>query len=480
MCAAYILNRMPTKTRDRGWITPHEYLTREVPDLGYFRVWGCKAYVRKNRTDIHKDWQDKAKIGYFVAYSFDDGALGYKVYLPSKDSTVTSIHVLFDENIPTREEEYFLEIDALKVKVADAPKTTEDFKHLIGMYHIDDESSLLYVVNRIVVRKGLIVAYRSLVTAGTATIEDTTPIHIADVERMTLASGAGDRPWVAPTCPQSESGRESANESQGCLLSNSSVAMARGTDAQSDCVVTAKSSPLTESHHRVYDEPDAGRGAEGDVPTHSSNARTARLERRSYAKTLLAIQPIGELNSVSIPKFCESDESDEDEEYPLPTTHQDVLNSPECEEWLDGTEEEKRSILKREVLEVVKKKKETRLLRCKYVYRKKKQRNGKNRYKVRLVILGCGQEKDEEQQTFAPVVKGITIRILFALAFLFNLFVHQLDVTSAFCYADLSDSEEFYMGKLPGEEKPNKGFCFKLKKATYGLCSSPRNWNQHR
>ena len=182
---------MPTKTRDRGWITPHEYLTGETPDLGYFRVWGCKAYVRKNRTDIHKDWQDKARIGYFVAYSFDDGALGYKVFLPSKDDTVTSIHVLFDENIPTREEEYFQEIDALRVKVAgDAPKSTEDFKHLIGTYHIDDESGLLYVVNRIVVRKGLIVAYRSLVTAGKATIEDTTPIHIADVE---LKSGIRNR-----------------------------------------------------------------------------------------------------------------------------------------------------------------------------------------------------------------------------------------------------------------------------------------------
>jgi hypothetical protein len=96
--------------------------------------------------------------------------------------------------------------------------------------------------------------------------------------------------------------------------------------------------------------------------------------------------------------------------------HKDVLNSPECEEWLDGTEEEKRSILKRKVLELVKRKKDTQLLRCKYVYRKKKQRNGRSRYKVRLVILGCNQEKDEEQQTFAPVVKGITIRILFALA----------------------------------------------------------------
>ena len=41
-------------------------------------------------------------------------------------------------------------------------------------------------------------------------------------------------------------------------------------------------------------------GAQVDTPVPSRDARTARLERRCYAKTLRAIQPIGELtNSVS-------------------------------------------------------------------------------------------------------------------------------------------------------------------------------------
>ena len=136
--------------------------------------------------------------------------------------------------------------------------------------------------------------------------------------------------------------------------------------------------------------------AQKELPMPSNDARTARLERRCYAKTLKAIQPIGELNSVNMPSLCEDSDNDE-EDSPLPQNHQDVLNSPERKEWLDGTEEEKRAIQKRGVLEMVKRKKEVKLLRCKYVYRKKKQRNGKNRYKVRLVVLGCGQEKDEEQ-----------------------------------------------------------------------------------
>ena len=38
-------------------------------------------------------------------------------------------------------------------------------------------------------------------------------------------------------------------------------------------------------------------------------------------------------------------------------------------------------------------------------------------------------------KTFASVVKSITLRLLLALAFIFNMHIHQLDVSIAFCYA---------------------------------------------
>ena len=109
--------------------------------------------------------------------------------------------------------------------------------------------------------------------------------------------------------------------------------------------------------------------------------------------------------------------------------------------------------------------------------RKKKQRNGKHKYKVRLVALGCGQEKDEEQQTFAPVVKGATISILFALPScpICSLIGRTSFPHSAPLISDLSGSEEVYLGKLPDEEMPD-GYCFRLRKARYGLRLSPRNW----
>ena len=43
----------------------------------------------------------------------------------------------------------------------------------------------MFKTDRVVIRKGVIVAYRSLVTAGKAGIKDKMPIHVADVEEMT-------------------------------------------------------------------------------------------------------------------------------------------------------------------------------------------------------------------------------------------------------------------------------------------------------
>ena len=73
--------------------------------LRRLRVWGCKAYVLVPASSRRKDWEDKAWAGYFLGYSEDKA--GWTIYLPEQDKEVTSVHVLFDESIPTRTEEYY-------------------------------------------------------------------------------------------------------------------------------------------------------------------------------------------------------------------------------------------------------------------------------------------------------------------------------------------------------------------------------------
>jgi hypothetical protein len=78
-------------------------------------------------------------------------------------------------------------------------------------------------------------------------------------------------------------------------------------------------------------------------------------------------------------------------------------------------------------------------------------------------------------ETFAPVAKMNTVRILISCAANFGWPLHQLDVKNAFLHGDLH--EEVYMEVPPGLASfGTKGKVCRLKKSLYGLKQSPRAW----
>jgi len=116
-------------------------------------------------------------------------------------------------------------------------------------------------------------------------------------------------------------------------------------------------------------------------------------------------------------------------------------------------------------------------LRCHFVYKVKMKQGQVDRYKSRLVVDGSKQvEGIDYTDSFAPVVKHTTLRIFLAIAAVYSMQVHQIDVESAFIYAPLS--ELVYMHPHPAMNIP-KGYCIRLLKSLYGLRQSPRNWNTH-
>lgn len=114
----------------------------------------------------------------------------------------------------------------------------------------------------------------------------------------------------------------------------------------------------------------------------------------------------------------------------------------------------------------------------KWVYRIKRSKDGDiESFKSRLVAQGCGQQFGVDYwETFSPVIRYETIRMLFAIAAEKQLFVHQVDIANAYLNSKLH--EIVYMKQPPNfidKHHPNK--VLKLQKALYGLKQSGRVWN---
>ncbi|GAA0156982.1 transmembrane signal receptor [Lithospermum erythrorhizon] len=114
---------------------------------------------------------------------------------------------------------------------------------------------------------------------------------------------------------------------------------------------------------------------------------------------------------------------------------------------------------------------------CKWVFKVKKNANLiVERYKARLVTKGYIQiEGEDYTESFSPVAKVVTVRIIFALAVAHNWKVHQMNVNNAFLHDSLD--EVIYMQPPPGIQLQSRGQVCLLRKSLYGLKQASRQWN---
>ncbi|RVW17127.1 Retrovirus-related Pol polyprotein from transposon TNT 1-94 [Vitis vinifera] len=139
-----------------------------------------------------------------------------------------------------------------------------------------------------------------------------------------------------------------------------------------------------------------------------------------------------------------------------PQTFKEAVNSIEGLMWKEAIKSEIDSILQNHTWELVDLPPSCKPLSSKWIFKRKMKVDGSiDKYKARLVIKGYRQTEGLDYfDTYSPVTRINSIRMVLAIAALRNLEIHQMDVKTAFLNGDLD--EEIYMEQPEGFQAPGQ------------------------
>ncbi|KAL8161807.1 hypothetical protein V2J09_013296 [Rumex salicifolius] len=160
-----------------------------------------------------------------------------------------------------------------------------------------------------------------------------------------------------------------------------------------------------------------------------------------------------------------------------PISFRKAMESDNSEKWLIAMKEELKSMSDNNVWDLVELPKGVKTIGSKWVYKTKRDSKGNvERYKARLVAKGFTQKDGiDYKETFAPVSKKDSLRIVLALVAHYDLELHQMNVKTAFLNGELE--EEVYMDQPEGLlATRNEHKVCKLRKSIYGLKQDSRQW----
>jgi hypothetical protein len=163
-----------------------------------------------------------------------------------------------------------------------------------------------------------------------------------------------------------------------------------------------------------------------------------------------------------------------------PRNYREAINHPLYgKKWELAIREEYESLMKNGAWGLVEAPPGRNIVTCKWVFKAKRDAEGRIvRFKARLVARGFTQAYGIDYlETFAPVAKLTTYRVIFALAALEQWEIHGMDVITAFLLRKLD--EEIFMAQPEGFERQgekSKMVC-RVLRSLYGLKQASRVWN---
>ncbi|CAI7748631.1 unnamed protein product [Closterium sp. NIES-53] len=163
-----------------------------------------------------------------------------------------------------------------------------------------------------------------------------------------------------------------------------------------------------------------------------------------------------------------------------PATVQQALGGEHKEKWREAMDRELKALQERNTWKVVpiSMARNKTILTGKWVFRVKTKADGTiDKFKARWVVRGFDQEHGRDfTETFAPVSRHTSLRILLAIAAMKKKKLRQIDVANAFLYAPVD--AEIYVELPHGSHGEPNQVC-QLLKSMYGIKQAPRLWQQY-
>ena len=160
-----------------------------------------------------------------------------------------------------------------------------------------------------------------------------------------------------------------------------------------------------------------------------------------------------------------------------PVTIDDLKHREDAGKWQKAMRDEIDSLHANKTWDLVERPKNCRTIQTKWVFKTKRNQNGDIvRHKARLVARGFTQRYGiDYAETYSPVVRYTTVRLLVAWAATHKMKIHQMDVVTAYLQGDVE--EELYLEQPQGFSDDTDKVC-RLRKAIYGLKQAGRAWNK--
>ncbi|OWY99509.1 Integrase, catalytic core protein, partial [Phytophthora megakarya] len=527
--AIYVKNRVYNKGTNA---IPFEQMFGSKPDIHHIKTFGSLAYVHVPVAPGRRKYHDNVKLGFVLGYAED--VVGCKVYFPSEHTAKFVPDLRVSEDVMYRDR-HTVDLNEPDLESLVFTRTSGNvictMKKWVQLFTAVSEGELESLDNTRELEEG------AVVEPSPGEVDDNGPSRVntetgcemladlADVSGVETESVVGVHGSVLGEQEDAEIYSEAAevHSVQDDLCSGNDQDQDFNTEADDTFTVASVFAHASERNCSIMEDMvaecdgDLGESTTGQMESETEEETggetprltTKRIQRdetpseeerveRAADKTtpkrtrtglreaherrrpgymddyvVNALQNTNRVLDVNGKPIRASD-------VKIPRNHREAMRSKFADFWRLAELEEMAALKAKGVLKEIpgsEMPKDARAINTMWVYALKSDHHGYIiRFKGRTVALGNHQRPGIDfQETFSPVARMSSFRLLLALAAVLNLLVFGGDINTAYLKAWLNIPQ--YVRSIPGFPCDIDGHVYMVMRALYGLRQSGREWN---